>query len=121
MMNEFDRLEAALQALEEAEALEARRRSNLADWSDPAAKREYVASYKRKRREAVLPDPRVCPVCEEPKPSSRRWVVFPRAKLAGLSSTQATRVREKSVQGQCAVCRACAMKHFAGTLWRNTQ
>lgn len=27
-------------------------------------------------RNSSLPDPRVCPVCDEPKPNSRQWVVI---------------------------------------------
>lgn len=116
-MSEFKKLERALKALEQAEERAKRREKNRADWSDPAAKKEYIKLYKRGEREKAIPHPRVCPVCGEAKPKSRQWVVFKRTALSGVSSEQATRARSGG-GAKCAVCRSCAMKHFEGLLWK---
>ena len=118
-MNEFEKLERLLRDLNAEEARIERKKKNLAEWSDPAAKRAYIAEYKRKKRDAAIPQPRVCPCCREARPNSRQWVVFPRAKLAGVTHAHATRVRETFPgRSTYAVCRHCAMSYFLGILWK---
>jgi len=113
-MDAFKKLKSALEALEREE----RRKDNLADWQDPAAKKEYIAEYKRKRRESKLPESRKCPCCDQIKHKSRQWVVFRREEIVGVCSPAAGRARGKSKMGWCAVCRGCVMIHFKGTLWK---
>lgn len=60
----------ALRALERAE----RQLKRRADWSDPAAKREYVREYKRKKRQSKLPADRKCS-CGRVFLKTKSWVL----------------------------------------------
>lgn len=118
MHDPFKELERALRILQEEERRAERKAKNLADWSDPSSKREYIREYKRLRRRRMLPDDMTCPCCKEVKTKSRSWMIFHRARIVHLDTEPAKQVLETFKGVQCAVCRACAMKHFVGTLWK---
>lgn len=102
MGDPFRTLEKALKALKDAE----KKKNPKADWSDPAAKQDYIKRYKQKRRREILPPSRQCPVCKETIVKSRSWVILKVARMEG-TGLKITRIKH----GQVALCRSCAIMH----------
>lgn len=109
MMDEFKKTRDALDGLEKEQRRYRRKRTNLADWSNVDDKREHIKLYKRRLREAMLPRPKICPLCGEVKPNNGSWVVFDRNKMM-MSSCELARTLSRC--RKCACCRGCAVRHF---------